>query len=55
MSFLSYYELTQKGLTVIPYSKLTQSCKDERNYYNTLLMVLKSKMLLPAMPVFLVV
>jgi len=48
MSFLSHYELTQKGLTVIPYSRETQSCKDGRNYYTTLLMVLESKMLLHA-------
>ena len=48
MSFLSHYELTQKGLTVISYSRVNQSCKDGRNYYTTLLMVLESEMLLHA-------
>ena len=48
MSFLSHYELIQKGLTIISYLELTQGCKDGKNYYTTLLMVLESKMLLHA-------
>ena len=49
MSFLRHYKLTKKkSLTIIPDSRVNQSCKDERNYYTILLMVLESKTLLHA-------